>query len=107
MIKHTEEDHPDFVELSKALDGFQKIATEINEKKRKNENQAKLQLYDEMLKGNKQMLLEDCPEKQNHQWKKVRLTSATTCANLGCKSLIGFGKKYYKCEGIFNIHGNY
>ena len=101
LLKHTDKSHPDYEELQKALTGFEQIATEINEKKRHHENQQKLQHYDEIIKGNRDLLLHDCPDKQSHKWKRIRISTPTTCGNAGCGSVIGFGKKYSKCQGAY------
>ena len=100
LLKYTPEDHPDYKQLSDALAGFQKLATEINEKKRSAENQAKLQEYDDLIKGNRNLLIEDCPDPKSHNWKKTRIAQPISCSNPGCSSLLGgFGMKYNKCLG--------
>ena len=106
LLQNTEEDHPDKIPLEKALAAFQKIAVEINEKKRDAENRAKVQHYDLLLKGSRSLIIDDCPEVQSHDWNKVRIASPTTCSHLGCKGVIGFAKKYYRCSGTVN-HFNF
>lgn len=64
LLKHTWKMHPDYENISKAFKRMNEVATEVNEKKRGRENQAKIiQLYNSLIIGkkyewNKKLLLD-------------------------------------------------
>lgn len=42
LLKHTDENHPDYFELSKAFEGISELTAFVNEKKREAENFEKM-----------------------------------------------------------------
>src|SRR3989338_8829462 len=88
LLRNTEATHPDFENLTRACDAMTSIATEINERKRKDEQSKRIaNLSTELSKA-----LHNSP----HDWFRHKTERELPCDE--CKKVIVSGKKCYSCQ---------
>jgi len=99
LKKNTPEDHPDFHPLTKALDAVTDMANFINETKRHDENQQRMQAIDNRLTGDKTELKKvmQALSNEQHDFEKHHFNRPTAC-DVCSKTIYGVGSQGYKCK---------